>query len=94
MNRIGVSGTIACIMLGSIATIVITSAPVTVLFAPYTFGPLLVSLLIAYFFRKARSQTTLFISALPQNLWVKIDYLSLRIENRSFNGHPFRIGFL
>ncbi|MDZ4852813.1 MAG: hypothetical protein SGI77_26295, partial [Pirellulaceae bacterium] len=32
--------------------------------------------------------------ALPPNLWVKIDYLSLRIENRSFNGHPFRIGFL
>ncbi|MDZ4851299.1 MAG: hypothetical protein SGI77_18575 [Pirellulaceae bacterium] len=33
-------------------------------------------------------------SALPQKLWVKIDHLSLRIENRSFNGHPFRIGFL
>gem|GEM_PF-6789839 len=32
--------------------------------------------------------------ALPQNLWGKINYLSLRIENRSFNGHPFRIGFL
>ncbi|MDZ4849666.1 MAG: hypothetical protein SGI77_10245, partial [Pirellulaceae bacterium] len=30
--------------------------------------------------------------ALPQNLWGKINYLSLRIENRSFNGHPFRIG--
>ncbi|MDZ4852320.1 MAG: AAA family ATPase, partial [Pirellulaceae bacterium] len=32
--------------------------------------------------------------ALPQNLWGKINYLSLRIENRSFNGCPFRIGFL
>jgi len=44
--------------------------------------------------KDSRDQKQLQLWALPQNLWGKINYLSLRIENRSFNGHPFRIGFL